>query len=254
MLSEDRYKKILNILEKENSVKVATLTKLFNVSVETIRRDLEYMENQGLLKRVHGGAVLDKIDSVQNSFLVRETKYIAEKKQIGEFVSKYINENQSIAMDVSTTNLEIAKVLKTKFKRLTVLTNSLPIINELSGMEKYTLVIPGGILRHEELSIVGDMAEDNFNHFHVDTALISISGISLREGLTDYCFDEIKVKKKMMKIAREIIIVADSSKFDTVSLVKVCELDEINIIVTDSNIKKNVLEKYRNSGVEVICS
>jgi len=252
MLIQERHRRIMDILERENSVKVSTLTKLFNVSVETIRRDLEHMENQGLLKRVHGGAVLDKINGFQNPFIIREAKYTAEKMQIGEIVSRYIKENQSIAMDVSTTNYEIAKVLKTKFSRLTVLTNSLPIINELSNMEKYTLIIPGGVIRQEELSIVGDMAEENLNHYHVDTALISISGISLREGLTDYCFEEIRIKKKMMSMAQEIIIVADHSKFDTVSLVKVCDLDDIDMIITDSNLKDTVKEKYRKNGVEVI--
>lgn len=254
MLIQERYRKILDILERENSVKVSALTKLFNVSVETIRRDLEHMENQGLLKRVHGGAVLDRINGFQNPFPVRETKYTAEKMQIGEIVSNYIKENQSIAMDVSTTNYEIAKVLKTRFNHLTILTNSLPIINELSNMEKYTLIIPGGVIQNDELSIVGDMAEDNLNHFHVDTALISISGISLREGLTDYCFEEIRIKKKMMSIAQENIIVADHSKFDTVSLVKVCDLDDISMIITDSNLKEGIKEKYRKNGIEVISS
>lgn len=254
MLAQERYKKIMELLESDNSVKVANLTKLFNVSVETVRRDLEYMETQGMLKRVHGGAVLDKIDGTQSSFITREKKFAKEKKQIGEFVSSYIKENQSIAMDVSTTNLEVARVLKSKFQRLTVLTNSLPIINELSNMDKYTLIVPGGVIRQEELSIVGDLTEDNFKHFHVDTALISISGISLREGLTDYCFDEIRIKKKMMSIAQEVIILADSSKFDTVSLVKVCDFDEIDLIVTDSNIKDSVLNKYGKQGIEIISS
>lgn len=216
MLAQDRYRKIMDILQKNNSVKVSSLTKLFNVSIETVRRDLEFMESQGLLQRVHGGAVLEKIDCMQPSILSRENEYKEQKTEIGEIVSRFIKEGQSIAMDASTTNHEVAKVLKKKFEKLTILTNYLPIINELSDMDKYTIIIPGGILRKEGMSIVGDMTEDNIGRFHADKAFISMSGISIREGLTDYGFDDVRVKKKMMSISQEVMVLADSSKFGVV--------------------------------------
>ena len=252
MLAQDRYKKISEILEKDNSVKVSVLTDLFGVSVETVRRDLEYMEGEGLLKRVHGGAVLEKINGTQSTFAIRESEYREQKAEIGEIAYRYVKEGQSIAMDASTTNYEVAKVLKQKFKRLTILTNSVSIINELLDMENYTIILPGGILRKDEMSLIGDMAEENLDSFHVDTAFISMSGISLREGLTDYDFGEVSMKKKMMKIAQEIVVLANSSKFDVVSLLKVCNFNDVNMIITDSGLKENMLEKYRKSGVEVI--
>jgi DeoR family transcriptional regulator, fructose operon transcriptional repressor len=252
MLAQDRYKKILEILERENSVKVATLTSLFGVSVETVRRDLEHMENEGLLKRVHGGAVLERINGSENTFLNRENEYREQKAEIGEIVSRFIREGQSIAIDVSTTSYEVIKVLKRKFKKLTILTNSLSIINELTDMEGYTIIVPGGILRRDELSFIGAMAEENIGNFHVDTAFISISGISLREGLTDYGFGEVSIKKKMMKIAQENIVLADSSKFDVVSLLRVCDFNDVNMIITDSNLKESIKEKYQKSGIEIV--
>lgn len=252
MLAQDRYKKISEILEKENSVKVNTLIKLFGVSIETVRRDLEYMENEGLLKRVHGGAVLERIDSIQNTYNIREKEYMEQKAEIGEIAARFIKEGQSIAIDVSTTNLEVVKVIKRKFQNLTILTNSLSIQNELVDMPGYTVITPGGILRREENSFLGEMAEENISRFHVDTAFISVSGISLREGLTDYGFGEISIKKKMMKIAQENIVLADSSKFDVVSLLNVCSFDDVNMIITDSNLKEAILEKYLRNGIEVV--
>lgn len=252
MLAQDRYKKIYEILEKENSVKVSTLTNLFGVSVETVRRDLEYMENEGLLKRVHGGAVLERIDGLQNTYAGRENEYREQKAEIGEIAARFIKEGQSIAVDVSTTNFEVIKVLKKKFQRLTILTNSLSILNELADMEGYTVITPGGILRREENSFIGEMAEENISKFHVDTSFISMSGISLREGLTDYGFGEVSLKKKMLKIAQENIVLADSSKFDVVSLLKVCDFDDVNMIITDSNLKDSILERYRKNGIEII--
>ena len=252
MLAQDRYKKICEVLEKENSVKVSNLTELFGVSVETVRRDLEYMENEGLLKRVHGGAVLEKINGTQSTFAIRENEYREQKAEIGEIAARFIKEGQSIAMDASTTNFEVVKVLKQKFKKLTILTNSISIINEVADMDNYTVIIPGGILRNVEMSLVGDMAEENLSNFHVDTAFISMSGISLREGLTDYGFGEVSLKKKMMKIAQETIVLANSSKFDVVSLLKVCNFNDINMIITDSGLKENILEKYRKSGIDLV--
>lgn len=251
MLAQDRYKKIYEILEKGNSVKVSTLTNLFGVSVETVRRDLEYLESEGLLKRVHGGAVLEKIDGRQSTFNIRENEYREQKTLIGEIAARFVKEGQSIAMDVSTTNYEVIKVFKQKFQKLTVLTNSLSIINELADTD-YTIIVTGGIFRKDELSFIGDMAEGNICNFHVDAAFISMSGISLREGFTDYGFGEVSIKKKMMKIAQETIVLADSSKFDVVSLLKVCDFNDVNAIITDSDLKESILEKYQKSGIEIV--
>ncbi|BDR66800.1 DeoR/GlpR family DNA-binding transcription regulator [Clostridium tetani] len=252
MLAQERYEQTLSILNREGSVKVSKLTKLFNVSIETIRRDLEYLEKEGLLKRVYGGAVLKKIDNNQLKFENREKEFSSEKKEIANIATRYVVEGQSLAMDASTTNLEIAKVLKTKFKKLTILTNSLAIANELIDMDKYTIILTGGILKNDEFSLVGDIAQKYIESFNIHTAFISVSGVSLKEGLTDYILDHLQIQKKFIEISQNVIVLADSSKFDSVSLLNVCNLEDVNMIITDSRIKKNVLEKYLNNGIEVI--
>ncbi|MBY7144653.1 DeoR/GlpR transcriptional regulator [Virgibacillus sp. NKC19-3] len=252
MFAKERHNEIVKMVRKDKSVKVSHLMNYFHVSFETIRRDLEFLEKQGFLTRVHGGAVLEEINSRELSFTVRESKYLKEKQEIAKKAIDYVIEGQSIAMDVSTTNTEFAKELKKQFSRLTVLTNSMTIANELSEMPDYTIIFAGGILRNQELCTVGDFTEDFITQFHIDTFFMSISGVSLTKGLTDYGAGELQVKKKMMEIAQRKIVLADSSKFDVVSLLNACTFDEVNRIITDSKISESVLEKYRNTGVEIL--
>lgn len=248
---QERHEAILDLLKENRSLKVSDLVSRFKVSIETVRRDLEFLEKEGHLKRVHGGAVLDEVKSQELTFSVRETKNIYEKKEIAEIASRFVKEGQSIALDVSTTNTEFTKVLKTKFERLTVVTNSLPIAVELSDMPHYTIILAGGVLRNQELCTVGEMAESFISQFHVDTFFMSTSGISVTEGLSDYGIGEVQLKKRMLKSAQQCIVLADSSKFDVVSLLKVCDLNNIDGIVTDSQLKPAIAAKYRNIGIEI---
>ncbi|MEH7010010.1 DeoR/GlpR family DNA-binding transcription regulator [Neobacillus niacini] len=252
LLAHERYEKIVELLRKNKSIKVSSVTKLFGVSAETVRRDLEHLEKEGYLRRVRGGAVLDDVNSNEINFTLRETKHIEEKKEIAEIAARYVTEGQSIALDVSTTNTEFAKALKKKFQRLTILTNSLVIANELAEMPHYTILMPGGVLRNEELCILGQTAEEFFKRFHIDTFFMSISGISLTEGLTDYGLGEYQVKMKMLENSRNCTVLADSSKFDVASLLKVCQFDRIDRIISDSKLSEKVLQKYEKEGIEIV--
>ncbi len=249
LLAQERQETIIEIINKERAVKVSNLLKIFNVSIETVRRDLEILEKEGRLKRVYGGAVLEKIDGSELTGTDRKTKCIDEKRELAGFATRYVREGQSIALDISTTNLEFARVFKKTVKRLTVLTNSLEIAAELSDMDKYTIILIGGVMRNDELCIVGDLAEEFISKFHIDTAFMSMSGISLNCGLTDYGMGEVQVKKKMMEVAKQTIILADSSKFDVVSLLNVCSLDKVDMIITDSKLNSCIIEKYITSVV-----
>jgi len=254
MLAQERYNKIQELLILNNAVRVSELTKLFDVSLETVRRDLEYMESQGMLKRVHGGAILMENSEIQSSRTKRQNVLVDQKREIGEIVARYITEGDSIAMDASTTNHIIASVLKTKFKKLTIFTNYLPIVNELADMQNYDIIIPGGILNTEELSITGDLTEQSIGKYRMSKMLMSVSGISLKDGLTDFGFGEFQIKKKMMEISQEIYVVADSTKFGKVSLIKVCDFDDINMIITDKKLKDNIKQSFIKEGIEVINS
>ncbi|TMV52743.1 DeoR/GlpR transcriptional regulator [Paenibacillus mesophilus] len=253
MFAQQRHQAIVQKLEREKSIKASELMELFGVSFETIRRDLEHLEGEGLLKRVHGGAVSKQLDYAREIPLtVRELAFLKEKSELAEIASRYVTEGQSIALDVSTTNTEFAKHLKRKVERLTVITNSLPIANALIDMPHYTIVLIGGVIRNAEQSIIGDLAEQFAARFHPDLFFMSMSGVTLEEGITDYGLGEIQVKKTMLNNAKRTIALADSSKFDCLSLTKICGANEVERFVTDPGIDREIVDKYRKRGIEVV--
>lgn len=257
MLPEERYQKILSILEDEGSVKVSNLMKLFNVSIETIRRDMEYLEEKELLKRVYGGAipvgsiVTNNQNKSYTSFMARASKNLNEKQQIAINAIKLISEDDSIALDSGSTTLELAKLLKDNFNRLTVITNSLMVLNELSGVSNFTVISTGGIFRGDEYSFVGDLSSSSISRFNIDKAFISVSGVSLENGLTDWRLDELQIQKEMVRKSREVIVLTDSSKFNFSSLLRICGIEDIDAIVTDSNFDKIILKDYLEAGIDI---
>ncbi|RXZ83540.1 DeoR/GlpR transcriptional regulator [Paenibacillaceae bacterium] len=255
MLAHERHNAILHLLHGNQSVRVTELIDKFNVSFETIRRDLDYLEKEGFLKRVHGGATLPASDYRKElPFSVRELKRTKEKSELSQTAARLVTEGQSLFLDISTTNTEFAKVLMQQFERLTIITNSFPISALLMNKPGFTIIFIGGVVRNSEQCVVGDIAEEFVSRFHADLFFMSISGLSLADGLTDYGMGEIQLKKKMMSCAKEIVVLADSSKFGAVSLSRVCGFDEINRIVTDSNIDQQLVRTYSEHGIEVIYS
>jgi DeoR/GlpR family transcriptional regulator of sugar metabolism len=253
MFVEQRHQAIIQKLSRDKSIKASELMELFGVSFETIRRDLEYLEAQGHLTRVHGGAITKEWDYGREIPLtVRETAFLGAKNELSTTAARYVEEGLSIALDVSTTNTQFAKVLKTRFERLTVITNSLPIASLLVDKPGFKIVMIGGVIRGEEMSVIGDLAEQFAAQFHADLFFMSMSGVTLTDGITDYGIGEVQVKKTMLRNAKRTIALADSSKFDQVSLLKVCGCADVERFVTDSGIDRTLVDSYRRSGVEIV--
>lgn len=255
MFVEERHRAILQKLHRERNVRAAQLMEAFNLSFETIRRDLEHLEKQGLLQRVHGGAILPDPDyGVELPATIREMKYTEQKRQLAVTAAGFVQEGQSIAIDVSTTNTHFAQALKQRVQKLTVLTNSLPIVNELMSMPNYTVILIGGVVRSQELCVVGDLAEAFIAQFNVDTFFMSMSGVTLTDGVTDYGVGEVQIKKRLLECSRETFVLADSSKFDAVSLLKVCDAGQIRRFITDPLIHPEIVDRYRAHGIEIVYS
>lgn len=252
MLAQERYEYIIENLNKDGAVKVSKLIKELNVSIETIRRDLEHLEKEGVLDRVYGGAIPKKkvVDTL--SFEKREEEFKEEKLEIASIAIKYISEGQSIALNDSTTNVEIAKKLKKTFRNITVLTNSLVIATELAENESINVILSGGLLNNKEYAFYGELAKNTLSNFIVDKAFISVGGVSVNRGITDYNIHTVEIQKMLIDISKEAIILADSSKLDNVSLTKIADIDNINFIITDSKADKNIISKYLKSGIEIV--
>lgn len=252
MLAQERYDYILEVLKKKRTVQASQLMKVFDVSSETVRRDLEYLEKEGLLQRVHGGAALVKMDTTQGFFTSRLSTNIDLKKEIAEKALAYVSEGYSIALDCSTTSLIFAQKLKEEFHSLTIVTNSNEILNTLADMNSYRIICCGGIFNQDERACFGKQALDMIKQLNLDVAFIGVGGISIRESFTENYFEGATMLQAYLNAAQQKVVLADHTKFDTVTFVKICEPNEVDLIITDSGIKQKTLEKYRNSGFEVI--
>lgn len=258
MLTEQRYEEISNLLEREGSVRTITLCNALQTSRETIRRDLENMEAKGMLRRIRGGAM--KLETLQDknatytSFSKRREENLSSKESIALEAVNHIREGQAVALDSGTTALSLAKAIKARFHSLTVVTNSFAVAQELAGAEGITLVLTGGVYRADEEAFVSDVATLIFSKINVDIFFLTTCGISVERGITYQRMDEISVQNKMMEAADQTIVLADSSKIGNNSLVKMCGIEKISMIITDSNVADKQVEAFQSAGVNVIIS
>ncbi|MEI3606513.1 DeoR/GlpR family DNA-binding transcription regulator [Pseudogracilibacillus sp. SE30717A] len=251
MLAQERYRVILEMLEVNEIVKVPELCEKFKVSIETVRRDLEFLEQEGQLKRIYGGAVLNRQSSKEPSYNTRSTKNAKEKEMIGKKTAELISDGETLMIDLGTTTLEVARHLKDK-KNLTIITNCMTIAQELVDIPTFRVILPGGILRPNELALSGFISEQFMREFNVDKTIVGVGGITMDNGISDYHLEETRVRKIMIEKGKEIIAVADHSKFGIKALVNVCAIDEIDVIVTDNKLKKFIAQEYSDQGIKVL--
>ncbi len=254
-MQSERRRKILEMMQESGSRSVADLCELFGVSEMTIRRDLRDLDREGLLRRVHGGAVSNLGRSYEPPYTVRSTRNDEKKRAIGRRAAELVVEGDSIALDIGTTTLEVAHALAGK-RNLTILTASLPIANEivssLSLSSDIRLILTGGIVRAGELSMTGHIAERTYADFHVDKAFIAVGGMSLEDGLTEYNLEDALVKQPLLQNAHHRIVVADSSKIGRTTFTTIAPLSMVNTLVTDADISPDALQCLRELGIEVL--
>ena len=246
----DRRNQIIDMITQQRTVKNAELMERFGISIETVRRDLEYLEQQGYLRRVYGGAVVNTSLSSEPEYTSRAKARSEEKLAIAEAAAKLIGEQDSVYLGVGTTVQAVARYLRGK-SDLTVFTNALRLAVELSELPNCTVILPGGKLRSKELTVSGFPAEENFQHFNVDKAFVGVGGVT-ESGITDFHIDEASLHRQLIQNARQAIVLADSGKLGLRGVVNVCPLDAIDILITDSGAPKHVVKALEQAGVRVI--
>ena len=253
MLAIERRNTILKKLSAEGKVLVADLAKEFDVTEETIRRDLEKLDNDGLAKKTYGGAV--KLDNfnIDLPFHVRKQANVESKEYIASLIANMINDGDYIMLDASTTALYVIKKILNK-KNITLITNSIEILIELCNKHEWNILSTGGALKEGGLSLVGYQAEKMISGFHVDLAICSCKGIDDKNGITDSNERDTEIKKAFFKSANKKILAVDSSKFDKASFVKVCSLADVDTIVTDTKPSELWLDRLKQNDVEIIYS
>lgn len=245
----ERQRKIVELVNERLSIRVSELSDVFNVTEETIRRDLERLEKEELLRRSHGGAVSIEKNNTETPYTEREILNSTEKKVIALEGVKLINPGDQIVLDASTTAWFMAKELEDM--PLTVITNSIKVAIELSKKEHVKVISTGGMLLPKSLSYAGPLAERSLDKYFVNKAFISCKGVHLDEGLSDSNEWQALLKKKMLQIADKTILLADSSKFGVRTFVQIAKINQIDEIITDSKLSGDYINELNEKNINL---
>ena len=248
----ERRKSILTQINESGQVLVHELSEEFSVSEVTIRNDLEQLEKKNMLIRARGGAIkAERGVGIDYRLSEKDKLNRDEKVSIGKRAAQLINEHDTIIIDSGTTTIEVAKNLG-HLTDLTVVSNAINIISQLIQLKNVNLIIPGGYLRKNSLSLVGPLAEKNLQNLYVDKVFIGVDGFDTKHGIYTPNIEEAYFNEIMIKISKEVIVVCDSSKFLRRSLAYICGIDKIHTLVTDNGITDEDRKRLEDAGIKVI--
>jgi len=255
MLAAERQEFIVRVVNERGSARVSELAELCGVTEETIRRDLDRLEEAGRLRRSHGGAVSVRDADLSGGpqeipYYEREITHAEEKRRIAEEAVKHIRPGERILLDGSSTAWYVARILPDM--PLTVLTNSVKAAAELGSKERIEVLSTGGLMSHRSLSFVGPLAERALDDFHVEKAFLSCKGIHPERGISESTGLQAQIKRKMAEIADHVFLLADASKFGVQAFARALDLGAVNTIITDRGLDEPTAESYRALGIEVI--
>jgi DeoR family fructose operon transcriptional repressor len=251
MYAEERHQLIVERARSEGRVDVAELATIFDVTSETVRRDLTTLERHGLLRRVHGGAIPVERLSFEPGLAARSAVMQAEKERIAKAALDELPMDGSVLLDAGTTTAELAELLPMD-RELTVVTNALPIAMTLSSRPNLTLLILGGRVRGRTLAAVDDWALRALAETHVDVAFVGANGVSVERGLTTPDINESAVKRAMIGAARRTIVLADHTKVGNDHFSRFGALADVDVLVTDSGLDEVMAAQLAASGPRVV--
>ncbi len=248
MLNAERKEAIKRKILVEQTVLIQDLCSEFKTSPVTIRKDLDALEKEGVLKRVHGGGILNKTIEMDLSISEKEKIHLKEKERIAKFAESLIKDGDVIILDSGFTAIHIARRLKFR-KGLKIITNGLNVANELVGSNN-ELILTGGVFNLYTFGLSGGFAENVFNHTVADKLFLGVDGVDFDKGLTAANYEEAKLNQVMIKSASETILIADSSKFGKKAIGYIGKLKDVNMIITDKNISSKYLGKLKKLKVK----
>lgn len=247
MLVEERRREILSLLNARNSIRVAELSELFSVTKETIRKDLEVLEQRGQLLRSHGGALrISRKELEEIPYAQREVMNAEKKEKIAHLASKQIEEKDTIILDASTTAWNLAKLLPNM--ELKVITNSLRVASELSLKPRIKVLCTGGVLNDKTLSFTGLLAGRQLELFHVNKAFLSCTAFDLDRGMSDSSEEQARIKEKMLENSDLLYAMIDSSKFDQTAFSHFARPRDIDYIITDDSINQELKSRLESKS------
>ena len=250
MLSLDRQRRLLQHIRQQGSGNVTELARTLGVSTSTVRRDLREMNERGLLTRVHGGASLPNAD-LEPVLTSRGAEHSDEKRRIGEAATRFVHPGATVLVTGGTTTEAMIPFLA-GVDSLTVVTNGLNIACQLTRYPQIAVVVLGGVLRHEEMSLLGPIAEQVLSEFHIDVAVSSAYGIDPEAGLSGTNVTEAGTDRRMLQAADTLVVLADSSKVGRRGPVRLASSEQIDHLVTDVGAPPDALEAFRGKGIDVL--
>lgn len=250
MYEEERLQKISNYIQNRSRSSVQELCSLFNVSESTIRRDLTELENRNLLKRTHGGAINLQSVNFEPTFSEKEDQFKEEKALIAKKAAEFIEDGDSLIIDAGTTTYYLVPEL-VKFKNLTVVTNSIYLIQQLSTMPDIEIVSTGGTLRKNTMAFAGPLSESVLDRIRVDKAFMATNGLDVIDGLTTPNIMEASIKQKMISVANQVYILADHSKIGRVSFAKFGKMTDVDCCITSNTISDEQKNAFKKANVKL---
>lgn len=251
LFAEERQAQILKLLKEEHKVFVPMLCETFGVSPVTIRNDLNAMQERGLLKRTHGGAVLKNKTGYEENVEEKLTKNYTQKEKIAEAAAKYVEDGDIIALDTGTTMLAFAKKLTNK-KNITIITNDINIAALFDSKEDITIIMLGGVLRKKHGCTLGAMTLNGLNGLRVDKCFLATNGLTAEFGLSTPDLNHAEVKKKLAETGEQTIVLCDSEKIGHNVFVKIVDVSKIDVLITDSGADEAEIIKLEEKGIETI--
>ncbi len=253
VFARERQEEIARRIEADGRVRVSQLAVLYGVSTVTIRKDLAALETEQRLVRTHGGAVALERSRPEPAFDLRERLQADEKRAIGAAAARLVHDGESVVMDASTTALAVARQLRAigGWSQLTVITNGLRLASELAGSSGITVLMLGGRVRPEAMSVVGPLGDGLFERINVQTAFVGAAGFTLESGLSDATDEEAQIKRSMVAAAREVIAIVDHTKWQRAAFATFCRVDQLRRVLTDDGVPADMVAELQARGIAV---
>lgn len=250
MLPIERQNKFLELLSTKDVITISEFITEFDISIETVRRDLSILEKQNKIEKVYGGARIKDATFGEPTMENRMVNNLLQKESIGKKCSEFINDGDCIFIDSGSTTYHIAKSIINK-KRLTIITNSIPVLNQLINTE-HEIIIIGGKVRHNERSIVSYDYIFNFSQLNIQKSFICAGGITVENGISDFNMQEAVIRKTIIERSREVFVAADSRKFGRDVTINIAPISKIDYIITDSNLTKSLANNFNKFKAKII--
>ncbi len=249
MTTYERRQSLLDILRKQPGLRVPELAQVLNVSEGTVRNDLNALEEEGRLRRVHGGAVLNDQNQFQNnSFMRRYKQNVAAKLAIAREAALLVMDGDLILLDASSTAYYLARELSGRNK-LRVMTNGFEVARELAENTSNAVILIGGVVNNDSSSVTGLLSEQIIADMHIEKAFFSCSGFSMERGMTEVHFEEAQLKRKAIESSQRVIAMVDSTKFGKEDLTPFARADQIAHLISDSKLSPGWIEKLKNAEI-----